>query len=136
MSKHIKSKDLYLKIYCEDTDFQGFVYHANYLKFFERSRTEFLIENGISQEKLLNQQLVFVVRRMGINFISPARIEDALTISSLVHKNSNARLTFSQTAKESNSNKTLCSAEVEVCLINLETNKPKPFHNDLLLLFG
>jgi acyl-CoA thioesterase FadM len=73
---------------------------------------------------------------MGINFISPARIEDALTISSLVHKNSNARLTFSQTAKESNSNKTLCSAEVEVCLINLETNKPKPFHNDLLLLFG
>jgi acyl-CoA thioester hydrolase len=136
MSKHIKSKDLYLKIYCEDTDFQGFVYHANYLKFFERSRTEFLIDNGISQEKLLNQQLVFVVRRMGINFISPARIEDALTISSLVHKNSNARLTFSQTAKESNSNKTLCSAEVEVCLINLETNKPKPFHNDLLLLFG
>ena len=136
MSKHIKSKDLYLKVYCEDTDFQGFVYHANYLKFFERSRTEFLIENGISQEKLLNQQLVFVVRRMGINFISPARIEDALTISSLVHKNSNARLTFSQTAKESNSNKTLCSAEVEVCLINLETNKPKPFHNDLLLLFG
>ena len=136
MSKHIKSKDLYLKIYCEDTDFQGFVYHANYLKFFERSRTEFLIENGVSQEKLLNQQLVFVVRRMGINFISPARIEDALTISSLVHKNSNARLTFSQTAKESNSNKTLCSAEVEVCLINLETNKPKPFHNDLLLLFG
>ena len=136
MSKHIKSKDLYLKIYCEDTDFQGFVYHANYLKFFERSRTEFLIDNGISQEKLLNQQLVFVVRRMGINFISPARIEDALTISSLVHKNSNARLTFSQTAKESNSNKTLCSAEVEVCLINLETNKPKPFHNDLLLLFA
>lgn len=136
MSKHIKSKDLYLKVYCEDTDFQGFVYHANYLKFFERSRTEFLIDNGISQEKLLNQQLVFVVRRMGINFISPARIEDALTISSLVHKNSNARLTFSQTAKESNSKKILCSAEVEVCLINLETNKPKPFHNDLLLLFG
>jgi acyl-CoA thioester hydrolase len=136
MNKHIKSKDLHLKVYCEDTDFQGFVYHANYLKFFERSRTEFLIENGISQEKLLNQQLVFVVRRMGINFISPARIEDTLTISSLVHKNSNARLTFSQTAKESNSNKTLCSAEVEVCLINLETNKPKPFHNDLLLLFG
>jgi acyl-CoA thioester hydrolase len=136
MNKHIKSKDLHLKVYCEDTDFQGCVYHANYLKFFERSRTEFLIENGISQEKLLNQQLVFVVRRMGINFISPAKIEDALTISSLVHKNSNARLTFSQTAKESNSNKTLCSAEVEVCLINLETNKPKPFHNDLLLLFG
>ena len=136
MNKHIKSKDLHLKVYCEDTDFRGFVYHANYLKFFERSRTEFLIENGISQEKLLNKQLVFVVRRMGINFISPAKIEDALTISSLVHKNSNARLTFSQTAKESNSNKTLCSAEVEVCLINLETNKPKPFHNDLLLLFG
>ena len=136
MSKHIKSKDLYLKVYCEDTDFQGFVYHANYLKFFERSRTEFLIDNGISQEKLLNQQLVFVVRRMEINFTSPARIEDALTISSLVRKNSNARLTFSQTAKESNSNKILCSAEVEVCLINSETNKPKPFHNDLLLLFG
>ena len=136
MSKHIKSRDLFLKVYCEDTDFQGFVYHANYLKFFERSRTEFLIDNGISQEKLLNQRLVFVVRKIQINFISPAKIQDALTISSTVHKNSNARLTFSQVAKENTSNKTLCSAEIEVCLINLETNKPKPFNNDLLLLFS
>ena len=127
MSKHIKSRDLFLKVYCEDTDFQGFVYHANYLKFFERSRTEFLIDNGISQEKLLNQRLVFVVRKIQINFISPAKIQDALTISSTVHKNSNARLTFSQVAKENTSNKILCSAEDEVCLINLETNKPKPF---------
>jgi len=136
MSKHIKSRDLFLKVYCEDTDFQGFVYHANYLKFFERSRTEFLIDNGISQEKLLNQRLVFVVRKIQINFISPAKIQDALMISSTVHKNSNARLTFSQVAKENTSNKILCSAEIEVCLINLETNKPKPFNNDLLLLFS
>ena len=100
MSKHIKSRDLFLKVYCEDTDLQGFVYHTNYLKFFERSRSEFLIDNGISQEKLLNQRLVFVVRKIQINFISPAKIQDALTISSTVHKNSNARLTFSQVAKK------------------------------------
>ena len=95
-----------------------------------------MIDNGISQEKLLNQRLVFVVRKIQINFISPAKIQDTLTISSTVHKNSNARLTFSQVAKENTSNKILCSAEIEVCLINLETNKPKPFNNDLLLLFS
>ena len=52
MNKTIKCSDLKVTIYVEDTDFQGFVYHANYLKFFERARSEFLSINKISQKSL------------------------------------------------------------------------------------
>ena len=58
MNKAIKPKDLYIKIYCEDTDFQGFVYHANYLKYFERSRTEFLIDNDINSDKINRKSIL------------------------------------------------------------------------------
>ena len=52
MSKTFKHKDFELTIYVEDTDFQGFVYHANYIKYFERARSDFLTKNSISQEEL------------------------------------------------------------------------------------
>ena len=61
MNKIIKCSDLKFKIYVEDTDFQGFVYHANYLKFFERARSEFLSQNNVSQVILRELNLAFVI---------------------------------------------------------------------------
>lgn len=136
MSKPIKSKDIEIKIYCEDTDFQGFVYHANYLKYFERSRTEFLLDNNIQQNVLLQQEKAFVVRSIKMKYSSPAKIEDKVIIKSEIYKNSNARLTFSQKALDKTSSNILCTADVEICLINLTTKKPQIFNNDLLLLFS
>ena len=60
----MKCNDFNLKVFVEDTDFQGFVYHANYLKYFERARTQFLIDNQISQ---LNADGFFVITSQGIS---------------------------------------------------------------------
>jgi acyl-CoA thioester hydrolase len=71
-----------LRVYYEDTDFSSFVYHASYLRFMERGRTEFLRELGITQSILQETEngLVFVVARLTIDFLRPARMDDLLTI--------------------------------------------------------
>ncbi|MCJ2063029.1 tol-pal system-associated acyl-CoA thioesterase [Methylobacterium sp. J-088] len=71
-----------VRVYYEDTDFSGFVYHASYLRFLERGRTELLRDLAGDQSDLHReaQGLVFVVRRMSLDFVSPARMDDLLTI--------------------------------------------------------
>ncbi len=73
---------LSVRVYYEDTDFSGFVYHANYLRFLERGRTELLRGLAGDQSELHREAkgLVFVVRRMSLDFVSPARMDDLLTI--------------------------------------------------------
>jgi len=69
------------RVYYEDTDLAGIVYHANYLKFIERARSEMVREAGISQTALkADQGIVFAVRRMEMEFIAPARFEDDLRV--------------------------------------------------------
>lgn len=67
-------------VYYEDTDAGGVVYHSNYLKFFERARTELLRTIGVSQQVLLEQNIGFVVRHMDIDFLQGARLDDHLTV--------------------------------------------------------
>lgn len=86
-----------VRIYYEDTDFSGAVYHAAYLKFFERGRTEFLREQGIHHFELAAEGLAFAVRSMDIHFDGAARIDDLLTVTTEVAAISGARLTLSQT---------------------------------------
>ena len=71
MSKIFKHKDFELTIFVEDTDFQGFVYHANYIKYFERARSNFLAINGVSQNELRQSNLGFVIKRIDIDFLYP-----------------------------------------------------------------
>lgn len=70
------------RVYYEDTDFSGFVYHANYLRFLERARTELLREVGLDQSRLHRETggLVFVVARMKIDFLRPARMDDWIIV--------------------------------------------------------
>ena len=84
MKKIFRPRDLNLKVYVEDTDFQGFVYHANYIKFFERARSEFLQDNKISQKELRINNLAFVVKRIEIDFLFPGRLGDELVVESLI----------------------------------------------------
>ena len=83
MKKIIKCKDTEFTIYVEDTDFQGVVYHANYLKYFERSRSEFLFDSGISQRDLRDKNSAFVIKSIKINYISAAQLGDQITVQSL-----------------------------------------------------
>ena len=134
MNKIIKCNDLSITIYIEDTDFQGFVYHANYLKFFERARSDFLSSNKISQKTLRINNLAFVVKKINLNYVSAAELGDDLIIKTSVEKKSDARMIFSQKIINS-SNKNFVEATIDVCLINLITKKPQKFTDDLLLIF-
>ena len=86
-----------VRIYYEDTDFSGYVYHAAYLKFFERGRTEFLRDLGIHHFELIEQGIAFAVRKMEIDFVGAARIDDLLAVETKVIEASAVRLVLEQT---------------------------------------
>ena len=86
-----------VRIYYEDTDFSGNVYHAAYLKFFERGRTEFLRDLGIHHSELAKQGIAFAVRSMEIDFLAAARIDDLLSVETKVAEVSGVRLLLDQT---------------------------------------
>jgi len=86
-----------VRIYYEDTDFSGNVYHAAYLKFFERGRTEWLRDLGVIHSELAKDGLAFAVRHMEIDFIKPARIDNLLTVETAFASLSGARVRLDQT---------------------------------------
>ena len=135
MSKVIKCDDLNYKVYVEDTDFQGIVYYANYLKYFERSRSEFLSKNGIFQKMLIKEDSAFVIKEIKLNYKSPAELGDEIIVQSNVMKKSDARMIFFQKVISKKDSTEHVNGEVEVCFINLMTKKPQKFPNDLLLIF-
>ena len=86
-----------LRVYYEDTDLAGIVYYANYLKFIERGRTEFVRSLGIDQVALKAEQgIVFAVRRVEADFLSPACFDDELSVQTSVQKVSAARIILRQ----------------------------------------
>ena len=87
-----------IRVYYEDTDAGGLVYHANYLKFAERARTEMLREVRIEQLILKNDyNIQFVVKNLYIDFFKPAQLDDLLTIKSIILKVSSAKVIMEQT---------------------------------------
>ena len=123
--------DFSLKVFVEDTDFQGFVYHANYLKYLERARTQFLIDNQISQ---LNADGFFVIKNINITYSFPARLEENLLVKTDVQLKTKARMIFNQTIENINTKKICCEATIEVCFLDKISNKPKAFNKGLLEL--
>jgi acyl-CoA thioester hydrolase len=85
-----------VRVYYEDTDFSGNVYHAAYLHFFERGRTEFLREEGIHHSELMKDGIAFAVKSMSIEFERAAHIDDVLVVDTSVLEISGARLTLDQ----------------------------------------
>lgn len=113
------------RVYYEDTDAAGIVYHANYLKFMERARTEWLRQLGYDQQQLAREhQVGFVVRKMTIDFILPAKLDDEIEVVSTLERCGRASMIFAQTV--SRTNQALCQAEVKVGCINLQTGSPQP----------
>lgn len=85
-----------LRVYYEDTDLAGIVYYANYLKFIERARSEWVRDLGIDQRHLREKGVVFAVRRIEADYLRPARFDDALTVVTEVLGASAARVTLGQ----------------------------------------
>ena len=119
MSKHTVS----YRVYYEDTDAGGVVYHARYLHFAERARTEMLRSLGYENQKLRDEEgLLFVARNMDIHFIKPARLDDMLTIETCVTEIKNSSFVMNQRImRESES-----VADINVLLVCVEDRDFKP----------
>ena len=90
-------KDYHLRIYYEDTDAQGVVYYANYLKFFERARTEYLREVGYEQMKLMQEGIIFIVRSLELKLMKPAKLDDTIKVRTELSKLGKVSFDFKQT---------------------------------------
>ncbi|BAN95595.1 acyl-CoA thioesterase [Pantoea dispersa EGD-AAK13] len=112
-----------VRVYYEDTDAGGVVYHASYLAFYERARTEMLRQHHFNQQALLEEQVAFVVRRMTVDFIAAARLDDLLEIQSEVTAMTRATMTFSQRIVNAEG-KVLNEADVLIACINPHLMKP------------
>lgn len=113
-----------IRIYYEDVDAAGIVYHANYLKFMERARTEWLRRLGFAQNELVTEfHVAFVVRKIVVDYLLPARFDDAVIVFSRVCRLGRASIEFEQTVKATN--QLLTRAEVKVGCIDTQTYLPK-----------
>ena len=111
------------RVYYEDTDAGGVVYHARYLHFLERARTEYLRTFNFSQQELLREEKgAFVVKSMNIDYHIPAKLDDLLHIETIVTEIKGASIIFSQTINRDEL--TLCQATVKVAYVDLEKIKP------------
>jgi acyl-CoA thioester hydrolase len=113
-----------VRIYYEDTDFTGFVYHANYLRYFERGRSDYLRLAGVDHSELLegDSPTAFAVSKITLDFLKPARIDDALTVHTAYDAMKGARILITQSLRRGDD--VLVRAGVEACCIGL-TGRPK-----------
>ncbi|ANF58230.1 tol-pal system-associated acyl-CoA thioesterase [Halotalea alkalilenta] len=109
-------------VYIEDTDAGAIVYHANYLKFMERARTEWLRLHGFTQQSLFGQGLQLVVRRLECRYLRPARLDDQLYVGVEVSAFGRCSLTFTQ--RICRVDELLGVAEVDIACIDVRTLKP------------
>jgi acyl-CoA thioester hydrolase len=120
-----------VRVYYEDTDAGGVVYYANYLKFLERARTEFLRSLGFEQTTLMAEQnTVFVVHSVNIDYIKPARLDDLLQVSAKVIECKKTSLFFEQIVLRGQ--EVLCRGVVRIASLDLQTMKPKLFPLEIL----
>lgn len=116
-----------VRVYYEDTDAAGVVYYANYLKFFERARTEWLRAHGFEQDQLrLEFGIVFVVSRLQVEYKQAARFNDELNISCQLARQSAAAMDFTQQAHRTSDCRLLSEAAVQIVCVDAERFKPKP----------
>jgi acyl-CoA thioester hydrolase len=126
-----------LRVYYEDTDAGGVVYYANYLKFMERCRTEWLRSLGFEQDRLLKEEgVLFAVRRVEADFRAPARFNDALVVEARIIKKGKASLTFRQEIRRESDRQLLCSGDVKVACIDAQGFRPTPIPEKILAVIA
>lgn len=111
-----------VRIYYEDTDAGGVVYYANYLKYCERGRTEFLRELGFEQDELLKQNIVFAVTKATVDFKQAARFNEQLNVITAIEQLKKVSVTFKQTIKRGEV--IICQAQIIVACLKADTFSP------------
>lgn len=119
---------LFARVYYADTDFSGFVYHARYLEFLERGRSDYLRLTGVQHTRLaegeLGGRIVWVVRRMEIDFRTPAKMDDVLLVETRTEAISGARITMQQRLLRDETE--IVTARVEAAIVG-ENGRPARF---------
>mgnify|MGYP000122527805 FL=1 len=114
-----------VRVYYEDTDAGGVVYYANYLKFFERCRTEWMRSAGHDQRQLaLDAGIGFVARKANCEYLRPAHLDDLLTVGLEVEKLTRVRVIFRQHVRRGDDE--LVTGTVEIACVDMATMKPAP----------
>jgi acyl-CoA thioester hydrolase len=114
-----------VRVYYEDTDSAGVVYHSNYLKYMERARTEWLRALGFSQQRLReDEDILFVVTNMSIRFQRPARFDEQLNVTTRLNNMNAASLNFTQSIYNDDA-EPICTAEVAIACLHAVSLKPR-----------
>lgn len=120
-----------VRVYYEDTDAGGVVYYANYLKFMERARTEWLRLLGVEQDVLRAKDgVLLMVHSLSVRYVQPARFNEALDVSVVVQQMRKARITFAQQVLHGQ--RVLCDSEVTIACVDEASGKPCAFPADLV----
>ncbi|CAI2409831.1 tol-pal system-associated acyl-CoA thioesterase [Serratia ficaria] len=123
-----------VRVYYEDTDASGVVYHARYVAFFERARTEMLRQHNFHQQQLLSEHVAFVVRRMTVDYLAPARLDEQLEVQSEITVIRGASLTFAQRIVNSDG-ALLSQADVLIACIDSHQMKPRALPKSIVAEF-
>jgi len=127
-----KAHRIQVRVYYEDTDFSGAVYHAAYLHFFERGRTEFLRAQGIHHSELASEGIAFAVRSMEIDFPRAAHIDDLLVVDTAEVEVSGARLTLDQSIERGDE----LVARAKVVVVAIKDGKATRLPKAVVAAFG
>jgi acyl-CoA thioester hydrolase len=123
-----------IRVYFEDTDAGGVVFHANYLNYLERARTEWLRARGVSQRALAaDRGLLFAIASLDIRFLSPARLDDELLATCALARRGGASLEFRQQIIRRMDNAVLADARVRAACLDAASFRPRPLPEDLVL---
>ncbi len=122
-----------VRVYWEDTDAGGVVYHAGYLRFLERARSEWLRSRGIAQARLsASDGVLFAVTQMDLKFLHPARLDDELRVSCRLDQLGGASMRFSQDVVRIADNHPIVRAQVRAACLAAGTFRPRPIPKNLL----
>ena len=122
----MKAFTLPVRVYYEDTDAGGVVYHTGYIRYFERARTEWLRALGYSQQKLAQEVgVLFTVVELSVSYMKPARLDDELQVLARVDATGGASLEFGQEVRDA-AGAVLAQARVRVACVDAATFRPRP----------
>lgn len=119
-----------VRVYIEDTDAGGIVYHSNYLKYMERARTEFMRRHGYEHTTSAEQGIIFVVTELALRYKKPAQMDDQLTVTVALLRHKRASAVFLQQVWRHQT--LLCEGEVTIAAIDPRSQRPRTMPERIL----
>lgn len=114
-----------VRIYVEDTDYTGVVYHSNHLKYMERARTEWLLNLGYSLTEMENEGFIFVIFKVEVKYLLPLRLHDLIEVTATISHIGKSSITFVQTITNKENNCIYTEANVVIVCVDKHTLRPR-----------